>query len=212
MVAKMLASMLLEMATIACSNSPAPTSPKRLLITGVELLGVGHVERDVVDVLLEIVNGEDLVTERHRLARCRGAAEATEPDDDDRLLHATPAVQPIRIVSTAGRWDTGRARAVECKHEGKRSEPPDEHGRCESTWDQGGSVVVSPLVRPTVARAETASNARSTRRPLPVSSRPSVTVDATATDSSATASARYTTRCGITGRTRRPTGCLGRSR
>ena len=85
-VAKMLASVALLIATIAYSKSPAPTDLEGALVGRVELSGVGDLGRDVVDYRLVVVEREDLMAEGHEL-QGGGRSEPSETDDEDRWLH-----------------------------------------------------------------------------------------------------------------------------
>ena len=88
---------------------PGADALERLEIGGVELQGLGHLRRDLVDGGLVAVHREHVVPEAHELAGRRGA-EPPEADDENGLLHGGSPGQPMRTGSTAGRWATGRVR------------------------------------------------------------------------------------------------------
>ena len=103
-VAKMLVSVWLLIATIACSKSPAPiarSACSSLASTSTAWVTSGAM---LVDERHVVVDREDLVAQRHQLEG-GGAPEPTEADDEDRVLHAPILLrrQPMRIVSIAGR-------------------------------------------------------------------------------------------------------------
>ena len=85
-----------------------------LKVGGVELQGLGHLRRDVVDRSLVAVHREHVVPETHEFAGRRGP-EPPEADDENGLLHGGSPGQPMRTGSTAGRWATGRVRCASAR-------------------------------------------------------------------------------------------------
>ena len=127
-VAKMLASTPLEMATIAWSKSAAPmarSAPSSAASSWTAWVTSGAM---LVDDRLVAVDREHLVTEAHQLARGR-RPEPAEADDEDRGLHASPSGRSADADRLDGGPVRDRLRARrEGEDEGERPEPPDEHG------------------------------------------------------------------------------------
>ena len=126
---------------------PGADALERLEVGGVELQGLGHLRRDLVDGGLVAVHGEHVVPEAHELAGRRGA-EPPEADDENGLLHRGSPGQPMRTGSTAGRWVTGRVRWASARTRTSGPSRPTNIAAINISWPPGENWVVRPVDTP----------------------------------------------------------------
>ena len=192
-----LASMSVPMPTTARPNSATPSW--RSASSSVESAWTTWVSRSdhSLDQLGVLVDAEHLVPEADQRVRDL-AAEAAEADDDHAVARACLAVASQRWVAPL---DSGRAggRLRSARADATAIVPtrPTNMSMTSTTWAGAGRLGVMPVERPTVAKAEVASNSACSNRTGPaVAMRASVPTATRATPSRATVRA---CRCTVLG-------------